>query len=95
MELKLEVTNDSLNISTDHYPIVFEIPLFSDHKIMEERSFRKTKEIVLDNFKHEFQEICDTLDFSTDTNFYSIFNSFQLSSLKLTEKRTCNHAKQS
>ena len=83
---KMEVTDNTLDISTDHYPIMFQLPLIEENGINEQRVFRKTKDINMVHLRLDFQEMCENIDFSTDTDFVSNYNSFESSSQKLIEK---------
>ena len=86
MELNVEIVNGTLDISTDHYPIIIKLPLIEHEVNNKIATIRKINKINMVNFKAELQEIVENIDFSSDSNFSSNCIDFKLFSGKLLDK---------
>ena len=84
IDIKVEVLEDKLNVSTDHKPILLQLPTLGkiDNAFI---SYRKIKNINIDTFKEEFVDIVEKLDF-VNSDFDYNFNTFIKYSRELIDK---------
>ena len=84
IDIKVEVLEDKLNVSTDHNPILMQLPSLGkiDNEII---TYRKIKNIDIEKFKEEFEGIVEKLDFVNNDFDYN-FKTFITSSRELTDK---------
>ena len=86
MELVCEVIPGTLDISTDHYPIIFKLPCVQTQSQHRNAIVRKLKNIDTVTFRSELSEIMDNIN--TQCNFSSMYGEYKV----LTENLVNKHA---
>ena len=84
IELKTWVA-DGLGISTDHLPIISEIPAMCTEQQYETVTFRKMKDVDVDAFKTEIKEVQER-SFSAENNFEQNYINYRAASEAVLEK---------
>ena len=86
IDLHVNVLNDRLGISPDHYPVIVELPAISSKSNNDTRFFRKLKDMNMELFKNEFKEVCSGIDFSLNNNFTLCYNNYVQNAQKIFNK---------
>ena len=71
LETNHNVINDIGDFSTDHYPIILELPTSEVKQATETLYYRKTRDIDIDCFKKDLHEMYSTIDFDQGSNNFS------------------------
>ena len=77
IELKYEVICDTLGLSTDHFPLVIEIPSANLQDTTQTIKYRKLKDIDLNKFKHDLQESYNSMEDSWHLDFITNFSKYE------------------
>ena len=86
LEVRHKVIDDTLGLTTDHYPIVMEIPSLNKVDVVKKVSYRRLKDVDLTLFR---QELADSLSHLEDQpNFEDIVSQYD----KITRAVTDKHA---
>ena len=67
---------DRMSISTDHYPTIIEIPIIKSETTKEVITYRKTKDIDMNNLKSELKVVYEDLERSESMNFENEYKRF-------------------
>ena len=87
VELKYKVIDGIFEVTTDHYPIIFDLPFVQRQNKNQSISFRRTKNIDIDSIKADFQqEVFEKMDGSGGTDFMTKYNKYDSLSRKVVEK---------
>ena len=72
-DLKFEVLNETLDVTTDHYSMIIEIPYLAHQQEKRTITYRNFKSIdsqaIIDDFKQMFEEIADNQNAEFETNY--------------------------
>ena len=85
IELKCNIV-DRFGISSDHFPIIIDVPFVKTCAETETVSYRKTKDIDVDNLKKDMKEVYRNLNFSATTNFETDYKNYRVATEKVIDK---------
>ena len=71
---------------SDHLPTIFEVPYGESERKTETISFRKLKDINIDNLRNELKGVYENLQFTETTNFETDYNLYRVASEKVIDK---------
>ena len=84
-----QVINDTLGLTTDHYPILMELPSSNINERKQIIQYRKLKDIDMESFRNDLQESCNTLmQINNDCEFVTICNQYHNLSSDIVDKHS-------
>ena len=86
MELKYRVVNGTFDVTTDHYPIIIDLPSVEHQSKKETTSFRRTKNININTIKSDLHLVFQKMDVLDDIDFKSRYNKYVTLSQEVVDK---------
>ena len=86
MELKYRVVNGTFDVTTDHYPIIIDLPSAEHQSKKETTCFRRTKNININTTKSDFHQVFQKMDVLDDIDFKSRYNKYVTLSQEVVDK---------
>ena len=83
LKCKVEV---GYEFSSDHFPVIIEIPVTKSVIKTETITFRNTRNMQIDEMKNELKELYANMNIEQSTNFETAYNEYKISSQKVIDK---------
>ena len=75
-----------MGLTTDHYPLIIDLPQTNKKAKIQTISYRKLKEIDFQNLKDDLVEAYRSLDLTTNSGFYDQYTQYDTISRQVIEK---------
>ena len=75
-DIEHQVINDTLGLTTDHFPLLIELPSTNVQQTTRTIEYRKLKDVDLNAFKHDLQESYQLIENSGTESFATMFGQY-------------------